>query len=285
MRIRTAVIGLTVLATVFTAAPAVAGPATPPTVSCQRTINTHVTSASLSEFAGQMLAAGKTQQDVEKAFLNQLCLKKVGSGPMVQTSGADAEDIRWNYSSIFYDDWDNLYHATIAFEWINYDWYSDVPYFNGCYNTGLGGPDSLAIRLSGGEYAVYGYSMLIWGRPNLDQYDGDYGWVTQYSASNVSQYGAGFTRQDNARSTSSGGWCNGGVFFKDYDMQNGQIYLSVRALDGNCRWAQVFGDYAHSWSSTSITGVEVGPWSFGVSWAGGESKFESAAGGQQGTIC
>jgi len=242
------------------------------------------TAEALDQFSATMYEQGYTAAAVEKALESDWCLTRVSSSRGSTPLSAET-DIYWTHSAIFYDDDDRRYHATVAFRWYNHNYWDDEGWPTGCFNSGIGGRDGLGLRLSGGEYAIYGYSASVWGDPYLNPYNDDYGTVTLSSASSVNQYGVGFTWQDNTRNVRSGVVCQGGKDYADYDIYGGQVFLTVRALNGSCRLAQVFGDYVHTWDSTAVTGIGAGPWSFSISWSNYGSNFESAYAGDRVTIC
>jgi hypothetical protein len=64
--------------------------------------------------------------------------------------------------------------------------------------------------------------------------------------------------------TMNGNICqNGG--YGVYSFTHGEVFYNISSI--GCGTVQAFSQYWHTWSSTGINGIGVGPWSFTVSWS------------------
>jgi hypothetical protein len=101
--------------------------------------------------------------------------------------------------------------------------------------------------------------------------------VTNACAGN--QYGAGFCRQDKAA------YIVHDVY--DLNMYNGELVLSwYGTTSGKCANVQGFAKYAHTWSSTGLTGFTIGIYSIGVTWrTEGHQWSSSSQPGYVATVC
>jgi len=93
-------------------------------------------------------------------------------------------------------------------------------------------------------------------------------YADNYASNNA--YGAGWTFSNFVPLT-------GGFFAAGH----GSMVFAFKLLSSGC--LQTFTQYAHSWSSTSVTGVSVGKWSVGVSWrSSGHQWTKASAAGKLG---
>lgn len=90
---------------------------------------------------------------------------------------------------------------------------------------------------------------------------------TLASRSSNSAAGAGYTFQDSWFNSALSGW---GPAYK------GTLTYSFRPLSSGC--LQAFSKYGHTWASTSVNGVGVGPWSISIQWSTSSSRWEPASG-------
>ncbi|MEO8093814.1 MAG: hypothetical protein ABI632_02660 [Pseudolysinimonas sp.] len=88
------------------------------------------------------------------------------------------------------------------------------------------------------------------------------------SLSSNNAFGAGYTLQDNT---------SGNVHGPIDNNYTGTLILSYKRLTDGC--LQAFARYAHTWSTTAITGFGVGQWAFSISWSNPSHHWDLASAG------
>ncbi|MGB2568663.1 FG-GAP repeat domain-containing protein [Micromonospora citrea] len=255
-----------------------------------------ISEKSLGDASASLRANGADEADVDELFVKEFCLVPLGRSEsksdatsskssivaLDDDGGVGASDVRWS-TSLWYEPTNGRYYALGEWTWLNHDYAADA--WRGCINRSLGGPDAIGMALSGGEYEVYSDSsqLWFWGDPGLNDMRDNYGIGSITSPSgttDANQYGIAYQRQDHTRALSAS--CDNDV---DFDMYGGQIMMSFTRLADSCSRTQVFVKNGHSWGSTAINGVSVGPFSVGISWTSSDSRHEWQHGGVSANVC
>lgn len=124
----------------------------------------------------------------------------------------------------------------------------------GCNNCNVGGYDAFGVALSRSVGIGY-HSVSTWGASNSFPTSSSRMW-----AHDTNSYGVAYQGQDK--------YCRagyGGCSVNDYNFFNGSLFLSITNI--GCGYIQAFPKYGHTWSSASLTGLGVGPYSVSVSWS------------------
>ncbi|HKD98982.1 MAG TPA: hypothetical protein VKB69_15500 [Micromonosporaceae bacterium] len=235
-----------------------------------KTINAKITS---------MVRANDSDSDIESTLARDWCLTRISKAPALSLAATSSADVTWTLLTINYDNVTGWYYAYADWKWNNSHYSSEVSL--GCQINGAadGKLDGVGIRLSGGQYEIKpdGYDATAWGNPSLDSYINDYG-TWSMAQSTVSQYGVGFTGQDNVRKMeNSSNACPGSY---DITTWGGSIVLGFQRLNGSCANTQVFGDYVHTWSTTSVSSIGASITGFSIGWvSAGHSWPKQTAGG------
>jgi hypothetical protein len=197
-----------------------------------------------------MRQAGASDAAIDAAMASDLCMTRVpdsktASSVAPMTSSSSAVRV---YAPVWYWDTNNgtrqpWYDVYVSYSWLNTSFTSEV---------GIGadgGPDGFAMSFNTG---------MLWvpGVPAEFDFHGHSYWGWQYDTSpdTQNQDGAGFLDQDYSYSG-------------DLTMYSGTLYTSVYRPTSGCANVQAFAKYSHTWSSTGLTGVGVGPWAISFSWA------------------
>jgi len=240
-----------------------------------KTINAKITS---------MLQANASHSEIESTLARDWCLTQISKGPSMALAASTGADVTWTGLTINYDNVTHYYYAYGNWHWNNSHYSSEAD--PGCQlaSKADGGVDGVALRLSGGQYQIKtnGYTATTWGNSALDSYINDFTTATM-NPSKVDQYGVGWTWQDNVRKMeNSSRLCPG-----PYDLSTyaGSIVMGFVRLNGPCANTQVFGDYAHDWSTTSINGIGAAADGFSIQWTTTTNQWTKSAAGQTAPTC
>jgi hypothetical protein len=146
-----------------------------------------------------------------------------------------------------------IWYAIAKWTWVTYPSSNGV----GC-NVNVGGRDGFGVSMNRDVQNV-GESLLTCNR--LGKCD-----TTLGSLSDNSARGTSYTFQDNIEGGQAVGWGN---------TDTGTLTFSFRPLSSGC--IQAFSKYGHTWSSTAVTGVGVGPWSISISWSAIDNHWDLAS--------
>jgi hypothetical protein len=188
--------------------------------------------------------------------------------------GVNDGDVEWLTKGIYFDDIFMLYVAIVEYDWRNSDWSSDfhdLPWEDSCDGAAIGGTDAFGLRVDGTSMWILGDYEYVIGNRGLNDAPNDFP-TTRLEGGHWSEYGVGFTPQDLVRHAYvetdpvTGDWrgCRGSL---DLNVYGG--YISIVFLPSNtteCRDAQIFPEYVHTWDSTAVTGIGAGVDSFSISW-------------------
>jgi hypothetical protein len=244
-----------------------------------------------------MTERGMSSADIDRVFTTDWCLRKPpaaagapapAAAPVhpantggSKSGGVDGEDVTV-FSDMWFDDNTEEYYAEFTYRWLDDDYSSDMRHSNYlCLeDQSIGGQDAFGVGLSGGEYQIMDTTAIIFGNPALEVSPAVDRYPTKHigGLSKVSAQGVGFTYQDLGKD-----FCglpeskpNHNVDF-NLNMYHAILIMGFLPLNDECRNAQVFGEYIHTWDNTSVTGFGIAPWGFDVQWAnqGHEQPFAS----------
>lgn len=139
------------------------------------------------------------------------------------------------------------------------------------YDHAVGGRDGIGLRFSRPIQNLGGnaWAGSTWSGNTASPYPAEWE-LTNYFAN--SQYGVSWSLQDRHADFFANGNYGAGKNAAYID-----IVFSMKTLDSQC--IQAFSNYAHTWSSTGITGFGVGPYSFSVSWSSDSHVIQRASDG------
>jgi len=140
---------------------------------------------------------------------------------------------------------------------------SELGFTPWCGECDLGGDDAFGITLSRNVRSVTGYSVGTWGI--FSRYPLSYDRMFSVDA-NVD--GVGFRGQDMYCKENAFTTCGSG----DYSFYHGALTYTIG--DIGCGVIQAFSKYGHSWTSSELTGLSVGPWSIGFQWSNSSRSWE-----------
>jgi hypothetical protein len=251
---------------------ATAATATPQSLNCLGTIsNSKVerqenVSRIISDMHRQRLTADQISQT-----LQQNCGIERKSKPISTFAPSSTnQDIDVRPPDIFYDHGITEWYVEASFMWPqNFNFFSEIPF--GCLSPcNVGGSDGFGIALSRPVLAVdptRSYNILI--------HDWNLYWPYTYmdTPSDANTTGVAFVGQDKYCFSNQGSNCgaeNGG---SAYSWAFADLFYFIE--DIGCGTIQAFAKYAHSWSSTSVNGIGVGPWSLNVQWSSSADRWEA----------
>jgi hypothetical protein len=130
----------------------------------------------------------------------------------------------------------------------------------------VGGYDGFGITFSRAIADPEDYFMQTWGTTSHYPTSTSRTWVEDGGA-----YGATFIGQDKwcyyvGKLPCTTNICSGNcVHPQDYSFYHGELFYDMNSI--GCGSLKAYSKYLHTWSSTSIDGFSVGPYSFGIQWA------------------
>jgi hypothetical protein len=244
---------------------------------------------------GAMRSRGMSRGEIDQTLATDWCIHKI-SKPVVGVNGTgdgvNDGDVQWLNKGIYYDENFMLYVAIVEYEWRNSDWSSDfylAPWEATCTGTGIGGTDAFGLRMDGVSMWILGDYEYVIGNRALNDAPNNFR-TTRLEGGHWSEYGVGFATQDVARYAEPAmdpeGQPNGCGGPLDLNMYGG--YISIAFLPSNtteCRDAQVFPEYVHTWDSTGVTGIGAGAEGFNIQWQnyGHEQLFGTY--GEHAVVC
>jgi hypothetical protein len=137
---------------------------------------------------------------------------------------------------------------------------ANCPWGNPC---AVGGLDGFGLAFNRNVASVRSYLMQTWGTTGFYPVSTGRTW-----SSDANVYGVTFEGQDK--------WCEqADCNYRDYSFYHGEIFYS---FSPGCGALQAFSRYGHDWSSTTINGFGVGPWSLSISWSSSSNRWSKASG-------
>lgn len=232
----------------------------------------------LDKVLTQLRQQGSSDLDIETYLADKLCIVPADGGVAarsnIELTSSTNSDMAVSVPTLSHDTQAHLYYSITKWNWVNSDWKQDKTFNpNGISN--VGGPDGIATSFSK-SLTMKGHSATWWGNGCVFSTSAA---GTTSTASDISQYGVGFTFQDKngARYTTGTNLCY------DYNAIHGQEVLSFVGPSSCVSGVQAFGTYGHTWSSTSLTGFSIGLSSIGIAWSSTSNRWQSA-GASSGTI-
>jgi hypothetical protein len=223
----------------------------------------------LDKVLTRLTQQGYTDLEIETYLSQRLCIVPIDGGvearSRIELASSTNSDLKVSPPSLSHDTQAHLYYSITKWNWNNTDWKSDRT-FNPGGNSNVGGDDGIATSFNK-SLIMRGYSASYWGNGCAG-----FGTHTTSTASDANSYGAGFTFQDinGSRYTTGTNLCY------DYNAIHGQEVISFKATSCTSG-VQAFGRYGHSWSSTSLTGFSVGPYSIGIYWTSNSNRWYSSS--------
>lgn len=203
----------------------------------------------LTAEAAKGASSDRVQQDLAKA----LCLTRIDTAgppatartPLAMAAATSQNSaVQAGAPSISYDSRAHLYYAISTWRWLNNSWGKET-YFPPNAGRNIGGDDSFGTAFNTG-LILRGYSLTAHG-------DAPYPANAVFTtASAANPAGAGFTFQDKGECRAASGGCSYRL-----SSRSGQEVISFRGT-GACKTVYGFSLYAHTWSSTRVTGMGIG---------------------------
>lgn len=191
----------------------------------------------------------------------------------VSTTNADMVYMKPPY--VYWSETVDRYVATAWYWWRDKD-SVDREYFDGDHCNSfeevcrIGGADGLGMRFNR-KVINLGVSAKFCGRKDADRNWARFSCTQPTNPEDNSSAGVAFRKQDRIYKT---------VINPDNNMYRGWVAMAIRGIPCGTT-LQIYGRYAHTWDSTSLTGFGVGLDGFSMSWS--ESKNYWQASSQAGT--
>ena len=207
----------------------------------------------VDRFLTSEAAKGASSDKVQRDLATALCLTRIDTGAAPRTARtplamavatSQNSALQAGAPSISYDSRAHLYYAISTWRWLNNSW-SNETYFPPNAGRNIGGADGFGTAFNTG-LILRGYSLTAHG-------DAPYPASAVFTtASEANSGGASFTFQDKGECRAASGGCSYRL-----SSRSGQEVISFRGT-GACKTVYGFSQYAHSWSSTRITGMGIG---------------------------
>jgi hypothetical protein len=210
----------------------------------------------------ELLQTGATDSEIQQ----QLGLTKVSSGDDDASSRSDSSAISISRPSIYYDTGLRAYYASSDYRWNNQGTTGD----GSAYGGNVGGYDALSIRFSQDVVNVGTSASICPGNwSGLTPYPPKPKCIVPATAEN-SEDGAAFRYQDKV----VGAKCRGSERpdCRIYVGAKGTIVFTFRRIAGGC--LQVFSNHAHTWVSTTISGLSVSNSSFNINFSSAANQWQ-----------
>ncbi|WP_155370514.1 hypothetical protein [Catellatospora vulcania] len=192
---------------------------------------------------------GATQAEVDRRLAKQ-GIVRIGASPDVEPLSIKG-DLNLPAPTLYHDTscGQNRWYVIGNFNWRNRAWESEANCYP--YRCVLGADDVAGIALSRPVASYGGWSFVHYDTKGAS-------YLASY-AEDANTSGVVYAEPDYVQwmGTSNGGW--------KYDWASGQIVYSI--ADPGCGPLRALTVVSHNWSTTSINGVGVGPWSISVSWS------------------
>jgi hypothetical protein len=231
-----------------------------------------------------MRQANRSEADIERVLANDWCLTKISTAPFSALDATSPGNVVWKHLTISYDNDTKWYYANGEWSWNTSNYHKEVSL--GCQlgGKGDGGKEGVGLRLTGGEYQIKpgGFDATAWGNPADNKYVNDYGaWgMTQ---STGSESGIGFIGQDSVRKMENSKKLCPGAY--DLSTYGGSIVMAFKRLNGSCANTQLWGDYVHTWSHTSVNSIGAQPWGFSIGWSKEGDNWPKESAGETARTC
>ena len=246
-----------------------------PPAGCEHLSGDDASAAKVDDFVrGLPERAAQDQAGIDRRLYQRFCLRRINEGGMEPVSVNS--DVKSRPPAIYWDSASSQYMSLSYWDWQNRNfefpsvWSGGTSYKNG-------GRDGFAISYDKGVY-MRSYRMSYWGH-STDSSCG-YPTTTTYTATTASQYGVGFSAQDYVKRTA----CTGS-YLTDSNFAHGQIVNFFLDNVSGCRSIYGFSKFDHTWSSTDLTGIGIGPLSISFSNSSTSNWQSTSQPGTAATIC
>jgi hypothetical protein len=225
------------------------------------TLSSETANEFISDYANQLMSQGLTQVEIISEVNAHFCLSPVAARPNfgIQPLASTNADVKLTAPSVSYDSATKFYYSLTGWSWQNTKYASEVsPASNS--NVSIGNDDGFGTYISGAPFAIS--STLTYGSA------GCYFYPTNALIPSSSS-GDGFTYefQDIYR-LSNGRNCN--------NSYSGQLSIKI-ANPTSCQDIGISSRYAHTWSSTSISGFSIAPNGFSLSFSSANYRWAAAS--------
>jgi len=212
----------------------------------------------------QKQIAGASEAEIDAYLQSQFGLTNVSQATDDASIQSTRTDIRVPRPSIYKN---NRGHYIVSASWQWKDLGAvDDDASAWCGNCNVGGDDGFGVALSRNVKSVQKYTVATWGT-GINYYKIS---TTRMQPSDANVYGASFMGQD--RIHREGACCP-----QDYNFYNGNLVYEIKSV--GCGTLQAFSKYAHTWKSTTVNSIGVGPYSLSVGWSSSDNKWELASQG------
>ncbi len=226
----------------------------------------------VADYIVEMRQQGKTQAEIDTALAIQFCWERIGTAAqdVVSPMGASGNgDVSVKAPVFYYDRNLHVWNVSMNWDWVTDSWGGQFSH-NLDTEKSVGGADGAGVTLSSGV-RITSPIMEYWGK------NCHYTGVYTAGPSTANSYGVGFIAQDRAFFEGMN-VCSGTYQYADYNMEHGQILFNVDN-GGTCTNVHAYGSYNHTWSSTSLNSIGVGPYSISFGWNTNSNQWSWASGG------
>lgn len=220
----------------------------------------------IQSLARQRLSSSSIWDVLSKNCEIRIVSKPVeGSAPL-----STNRDVAIGPTMIVFDASYGIWYAYADWNWITIPGSGETGL--GCHSPcNVGGADGIGLAFSRPVVAID--DQVPWVRWTWDD-TGYFGSETSYVPSDGNTSGLSFTGQDKLCLSKQGtADCLGTPGQNSYSWHHGYIQMNID--DIGCGTIQAFAKYAHSWSSTSVNGIGIAPWSISVQWSSTQNHWEA----------
>ncbi len=205
----------------------------------------------VNALVAKLESRGASDKAVDAVLATQLCLERIDNGvpgDAAVRARSTNSDVAVTPPSIYWDSQAQRYYAISKWNWTGYSFGNEINAYWDWRN--LGGADAFGTSFNKG-LLLTGYSLTT---------NSDTGGSTSVDpASDANSSGVGYRFQDRIKCTPvTSGPCSWRL-----SVGSGQEVISFKK-SGTCKSIYGFAKYAHTWSSTSVNSVSIGPWSIGI---------------------
>ena len=241
--------------------------------------NASATTDDIARAIVELQSGGKSQADIDAALSSEFGLVKPPGpatslqAPAAQTDGeASVLSTPANinvFAPSIYRNSSGAYIVSAGYQFIGRSALEDDKGGLGCIGScNLGGADGFGVAFSRPVTSAQSYTLATSGVGDATSRNYYVISTSRMFVSDGNTYGASFQGQDAAR-------YDGACCLIDYNVYNGTLVYEIRSI--GCGVLQAFSKYGHTWSSTAVNSISVGPWSIGIGWSSTDNKWEKAS--------
>ncbi|MBV6729825.1 hypothetical protein [Nocardioides daeguensis] len=230
----------------------------------------------VSNYVAGLRQKGRPQDQIDSDLAQNLCLVRIDNGgattSVVASSAGSAVTV--TPPRIYWDNQAARYYAISGWKLSNAI-KNDMPATGLNVTKNIGGHDGFATSFNA-SLLLTGYALTYYGDPPFASS------ANVANASAANSYGAGYSFQDKGRNVYD--MAGTGDNFRT-NVRSGQEVISFKK-SGTCKSVYGFASYGHTWSSTAVNGVGVGPYSISFQWSTTSNKWTAASQpGGTATVC